>query len=216
MDWINEDKKLIALEDSVKIPDNKLSDVDNLTLKNIDDLDKIQNTGGCYWIWTNEPIKHSFHNKIMPLKLNNGEIIYNGVATEKIRDRIKKHLFSCVDERMSGISVDILLSTYNGSHRKKALSLTGKPAYFNGKRIRIKKDLLSINLTNEEKEFVIKEEESIFFRNGINVSETKHINFTYKVYYIVGLKSYSYADIIEKKWRKLHGIPRLCTYSKGR
>ena len=54
------------------------------------------------------------------------------------------------------------------------------------------------------------------FINGINITEPKHNAFTYKVFYVSGLTSASYTDFIEKKWREKYGLPRLCTYSKGR
>lgn len=117
---------------------------------------------------------------------------------------------------MSAISIDLLKFKYNDSHRKKAYSLKGNTAYHKGKRIRDKNTLTKINLSQDELTFLKGIEHDVHFRNGINVSEQKHKDYLFRIYYIVGLKSSSYGDIIEKRWRNNYGLPRLCTYKKGR
>ena len=214
--WLKEDRMVENFEKVVKIPDSKLSNVEFVNLKNKKDFDKIPKKGGCYWIWTNEPVLHSLHKKPTPQKFNNGEIIYNGIAKDDVSGRIKHHLLGDIDAGWSGISVDILPKNVK-SHRKKAMSREGKVPFLNGKRINSKDILLDLNLSNKEKKEIIKSNSKVFyFRNGIDIFEPKHKKHIWRVYFIVGLNSMSYIDIIEKKWRSSFGIPKLCSYISGR
>ena len=150
-------------------------------------------------------------------KFNNGEIIYNGIAKDDIRGRIQKHLLGNVEEGFSAISIDLYLSTEVKSHKKKICSKKGNSAYFENIRIRNKELCQNLNFTDKEISFLNNSNsEEYYFRNGINVTEEKHINHTYIVYYLSGFKSLSYGEIIEKRWREKFGLPRLCTYNKGR
>lgn len=220
-DWFTIDNELLDYEKTLNIPNGRLEDVYSIQLLNENDLKKIPNEGGCYWIWTNEPIIHSFHpvttKNPLPVPFDGGEIVYNGIAKDDVRGRIKKHLFGNVNEGMSAMGIDLLTYEYKSSHRKKAFSSDkSKAPYLNGTKISTKETLLKINLSNDEKEFVIESNHPIYFRNGINITEDKHKNFCYKVYFLCGFKSASYGDIIEKRWRESYGLPKLCTYSKGR
>jgi hypothetical protein len=107
--WNDIDLIVRRFEDTLDIPDGKLCGVTSIAVDNETDILKIPNKGGCYWIWTNENIEHAFHNNKLPEKLDNGEIISNGIANDDIRGRIRKHLFGNVEEGMSAISVDLLL-----------------------------------------------------------------------------------------------------------
>ncbi|MBW6516626.1 MAG: hypothetical protein K0B81_08465 [Candidatus Cloacimonetes bacterium] len=216
--WLNQEVLFLKGIELIEIPDDTLKNVDNLTIKKNTDLSLIPDGGGCYWIWTNEQIVHSFHKNPIPPRYNSGEFIYNGIAKDNIRVRIARHLFSQIDSTWSAISVDI----YPGdtrSHRKKALSSNskGKVPYIDEHRIRSIEELLSLpNLTQDEKDYVNSiTTGDVYFRNGINVTESKHRKFTYKVYYIVKLRSI-YMDYIEKKWREKYGVPKLCSYLSGR
>ena len=234
--WITQETKFLKAIKKVKIPNSRLNKVNFITLKKKEDLDKIPNGGGCYWIWTNEPIKHVLHKHKLPRKINNGEIIYNGIAKDDVKGRILHHLFGEENAGWSGISVDI----YKGetiSHRKKAMAEKGKVPYIisketakrkNSKKgikkgdkilvplpIRTKELLLKLFLSEEEKEYITASSAKIFyFRNGIDITEEKHKNYEFKVYFITGLSSL-YLEYIEKEWRK-NGLPRLCSYSTGR
>jgi len=212
--WIKQEKKFIKAINSANVPDNKLDKVDFVVVKNLDDLKLIPNEGGCYWIWTNEPVKHSLHKNKLSAPLKNGEIIYNGVAKDNVRGRVIHHLFGRFDAGWSGISMDIYTKS-SKSHRKKACSKKGKVPFLNGLPVRNKTQLLQLFLSAEEKKYISKNGLSTYyFRNGICISEKKHKNFKFRVYYITGLKSL-YLEYIEKKWRK-NGLPRLCTYLTGR
>ena len=117
--WKKEDEKFKKLR--IKVPDKELHKVDFVVLKKNFDFDRIPETGGCYWTWTNEPVKHRFHKHKTPDKIKDGEIIYNGIAKDNLQRRIKHHLLGQPRAGWSGISLDI----YPGesrSHRKKALS----------------------------------------------------------------------------------------------
>ena len=220
-EWFNIDSKLLEYEQTLKIPNERLVDVYSIELFDEKDLKDIPNEGGCYWIWTDEPILHSFHpvssKNPLPVAFDGGEIVYNGIAKDDVRGRVKKHLFGTVNESMSAMGVDLLTYEYNGSHRKQAFSSNrSKAPYLDGLKISSKETLLKINLSKDETEFVNKSNHPIYFRNGINITEEKHRAFSYKVYFLCGFKSASYGDIIEKRWRESYGLPRLCTYSKGR
>lgn len=235
--WINEEKKFLNAVQNIKIPNSLLNKVPCIRLNDVSDLMQIPLSGGCYWIWTNEPVKHSLHKKNNPKPFDGGEIIYNGIAKDNVRNRISNHLFGTVDAGWSAISLDI----YSGStvsHRKKALAGKGKVPYIkiesfakrsNSKKgiligspieiykpIRTKEDLDHIYLTAKEKRIVSRlNNEIIYFRNGINIKESKHNKFAFRVYYITGLSSL-YLDYIEKQWRVNYGLPKLCSYSAGR
>jgi len=79
--WLEQERKFIKALEEVEIPNQTLDEVDYITLKKPDDLRKIpdlENSGGCYWIWTNEPIVHTLHRHKLPQFIEGGEIIYNG------------------------------------------------------------------------------------------------------------------------------------------
>jgi len=122
------------------------------------------------------------------------------------------------DEGWSGISVDIY-PRETRSHRKKACAAEGKVPYLDRDglpRIRTKELLLELNLSVEEREFVNGSTQSEFyFRNGIDIREEKHRQNVFKAYYITGLQSL-YFELIEKKWRERHHLPKLCSYHSGR
>jgi len=99
------------------------------------------------------------------------------------------------------------------SHKKKVFSKKGKVSYIDGKEIRTKEDALKLFLSEKEEDFIKKTpEEKIYFRNGIKISEEKHKKYIFVVFFIANLKSESYMNFIEKRWRKDYGVPRLCSY----
>ena len=222
--WKQEAAKFKELEAQIKIPGRSLGKVDSVLLQKQDDIGKIPNVGGCYWIWTNEPVKHRFHRHRIPKKVRDGEIIYNGIAKDNIRIRIKRHLFGEVDAKWSGISLDIWQGDPT-SHRKKAMATAprAKVPYLdlqdkscNYECIRDKNALLRLFLSQTENDYIRNSnDDSYYFRNGINVLDDKHKDYSFRVYYIAGLESL-YAGFVEKKWREKFGLPRLCTYSSGR
>ncbi|MBI5099659.1 MAG: hypothetical protein HZB30_10525 [Nitrospirae bacterium] len=217
--WKKQEDKFKVLEKEIKIPNEKLDNVDFVLIKKETDLKKIPDRGGCYWIWTNEPVNHRLHKKLIPSKIKNGEIIYNGIAKDNVRLRIKHHLLGEIDAGWSGISLDIYQSK-SQSHRKKAMSPNGKVPFvacdLKNEPIRTK-DLLSfLFLSREEKKYITNSVETdFFFRNGINVSDKKHRNFKFVVYFIRGSEQL-FLEYIEKKWREKYELPKLCSYTSGR
>lgn len=235
--WKQEEQKFLYAIEKVKIPNAQLEGVAYISPKISPDLDIIPNGGGCYWIWTNEPVLHSLHKNTTPKSFDGGEIIYNGIAKDDVRGRVKHHLFGNIDAGWSGISLDIYFGD-TVSHRKKALSEKGKVPYIKTKKIvaransekglvkgqeidifkpiRCKEDFEKINLSfNERSQLANANIEKIFFRNGIDLTEEKHSRFEFRVFYITGLSSL-YLEFIEKKWRDDNGLPKLCSYSSGR
>lgn len=235
--WQTEEQKFLQAIQDVRIPNETLDDVDFVILKDQSDFDKISKGGGCYWIWTNEPVIHTLHKNEIPKQFNNGEIIYNGIAKDDVKSRIKHHLSGHIDAGWSGISMDVYFGDTQ-SHRKKGLSQSGKVPYLKEKivmkrgnskskskkgneieiykPIRLVEDLLKIHLSEDEKAFINQNTASkIHFRNGINIFEPKHSAYEFRAYFITGLNSL-YLDFIEKKWRKIFGLPKLCSYKSGR
>ena len=214
--WLSIDQDVKAYEDTLEIPTADLAEVDMVLVKDPADIKKIPNVGGCYWIWTNEEILHSFHSNKFPERFDGGEIIYNGISKSGIAGRIYKHLAGRVTEGMSAISVDLLIEDYRGSHRKACLASKANTAFHAGHRIRDREEVLKLNLSAIEADFVNATQHDLHFRNGINITDDKHQPFDFRVYFLGGFVSASFADIIEKRWRDEFGLPRLCTYSKGR
>jgi hypothetical protein len=215
--WKEEEIKFLKAIENINIPNKFLEKVNFVELKNIEDFDRISIGGGCYWIWTNEPILHCLHKNKIPDKIFDGEIIYNGLAKDDVKGRLKHHLVGEVDAGWSGVSVDIYHDTSN-SHRKKALSIQSrsKVPYFDRKPIRNVETLLRLNLSDEEKHFIqTNSANTYYFRNGINIFDKKHSSYTFRVYFITDIIS-MYAEFIEKNWREKYGMPKLCSYLSGR
>ena len=212
--WLEQEKIFLNAIKDVKIPNTILTNVDFKLVKNNTDLNSIPSGGGCYWIWTNEPVKHSLHKHKTPNIFNGGEIIYNGIAKDDVKGRVFHHLFGFEDAGWSGISLDIYTKN-SVSHRKKACSPTGKVPYIDKIAIKSKTQLLKLHLSSQERNYIINNSLDVFhFRNGINITDKKHKGYDFKVYYITGLTSL-YLEHIEKKWRGF-GLPKLCSYSTGR
>ena len=214
--WKKWDKLFYKFEKKALIPNYNLKNVKFVQFKNKKDIEKIPSEGGCYWIWTNEPVFHSLHKRKTPKKFDSGEIIYNGLAKDNIRYRIKNHLISDFEAGWSGISVDIYTAKGTKSHRKKVIHKTGKVPYLQGKRMKFKEDIFKLYLSNDEKKYIEKNKSPFYFRNGINIFENKHRKFKFRVYFITNLNSISYGGVIEKLWRKKHGHPKLISFISGR
>src|SRR5258706_11409244 len=190
--WQEEEKKFLTAIHDVKIPNQRLDDVACVIPHSSEDLDQIPQSGGCYWIWTNEPVLHCLHKNKNPELFDDGEIIYNGIAKDNVRGRAKHHLFGELNAGWSGISLDIHFGA-TISHRKKALSENGKVPFIKEKYtlkrgikskslnkgdvterlkpIRRKEDLLQLYLSEAEKSVLNKiENEKIYFRNGVNIN----------------------------------------------
>lgn len=155
MNWNDEQKKFLKSLKSVNIPNYRLSFVPKIDLKSKLDFGNIPKEGGCYWIWTDEPILHSFHKHSLPKKFDCGEIIYNGIAKDNLSWRINNHLFSDEDEGWSGISIDLYMKR-SISHRKKAMStnIKHKVPYKDNSPLNDKSSLLRLRLSFKEKEYI--------------------------------------------------------------
>ena len=205
-----------------------------------DNLKKIPNRPGNYWILTNEPIIHSlnpdFNHRPKKIEYNGQElnVIYNGQG-DTIRTRINAHLYRPKTKGlsdMSGISVDIT-NLYEQStpisHNKclymKKNSGKGKklPYHENLKRsinyIDVK-EICSDDDLDDVKNYCKKldEDSTIYFKNGIDVNEEKHKKYIWLViYYDMNKVIYHpFSDIIEQEWRRINGSPILCSYKCGR
>jgi hypothetical protein len=220
--WLKQEKIFLNAIKRAKIPNASLARVAYIHIKKHTDIAKIPSGGGCYWIWTNEPVIHTLHKHEIPKPFKGGEIIYNGIAKDDVKGRIFHHLFGYEDAGWSGISVDIYTNK-SVSHRKKACSKNGKVPFLQKnvgteqkyEPIRSKYLLLKMNLCKSEKEYIkSKNINTFYFRNGINIIDSKHRRYVFRVYFITGLTSL-YLEHIEKEWRK-NGLPKLCSYSTGR
>lgn len=147
--WLEQEKKFLNAIKSVEIPNEKLRNVDYTLIKTSADINTMPSGGGCYWIWTNEPVKHSLHKHKTPQPFNGGEVIYNGIAKDDVKSRVFHHLFGFEDAGWSGISLDIYTKN-SVSHRKKACSPRGKVPYINNTPIKTKNQLLQLHLSRNE------------------------------------------------------------------
>jgi hypothetical protein len=222
--YIDNNNKIIY---SIQIPCNKLFICKKILIKNETDINKLSNKSGLYWIVSNEPINHCFNsgNKI-PENINNeNKIIYNG-TTCNIKTRIKEHILRN-DEKggngtQSGISIDIIDDCFINKKVSHIKCLYGKnkkiPKYLKDnevKKINNKSDIINnIYFSNNEKE-IIKKNDIIYFKNGINIFSNKHKNYNWIIYYLE-IDNHNIRDYIEIEWRKKYGIPILCSYSIGR
>jgi len=223
--WHIEAQKFESIEKEVKIPDETLKDVDFVELRDNNSFDKIPSEGGCYWIWANEPVHHRLHRHKIPKAINKGEVIYNGIAQDNINLRIRHHLMGEKEAGWSGISMDIYDINWDSrkSHNKKVFSTKkrAKVPYVKideeFKPIKDKNLIFYLFLSKDEKKYInLNQGAKIFyFRNGINIFESKHKKYKFRVFFITGVK-WLYLEYVEKKWRKEYGLPKLCSYMTGR
>lgn len=210
----------------VDVPDSKLSEVASVRIQTTQDLYGIpKKISGTYWIRTNEPIAHCLNKGIrVPIILDGFQTVYSGSSSD-LRERCKQHLLRTngVYGTLSGISVDILCQspTINkSSHakclwssKKKKLPKIGKFGQYD--KIDDKSDILdTMYLSSKEKSY-ISNNTDIFFKNGIHVGDDKHSSYEW-IFYYTPITNHSVRDFVEIEWRKLHGIPILCSYMEGR
>ena len=69
--------------------------------------------------------------------------------------------------------------------------------------------------TTEIRKITDSKKQKYYFRNGINIFDSKHSAYKFKVYVIEGI-SHEYMNYIEKEWRKTNSLPKLCSYKSGR
>jgi hypothetical protein len=214
--WSNENNRFLSLERTVQIPNGCLRGVSRVALDSPQDFNSIPDSGGCYWIWTDEHVIHSMHNRVIPNKFDGGRVIYNGLAKDNLRLRISYHLRSEHDATWSGISMDIFMGR-SKSHRKRTFGKGSfKVPFIIGTPIMSKHNLLKLRFTKTEQNYIVASHGAIFFRNGIDIFDHKHRRFKYKVYFIADLNSVSYLNFIEHEWRLKFGSPQLNSYISGR
>lgn len=190
------------------------------TIKNIfNQSNQNINMGGCYWLWTNEPIHHYLHTHKTPDKFDGGEIIYNGISDKGLINRVLHHIFGNEKQAWSGIGIDIYKYT-PPSHFKKAYSEKGKiPLLKNSigeyNTIKYKNMLHELNLSKDEIKYINDNHNNnvFYFRNGICLTDDKHKGYKYRIYFTPG-ETETYRNYIESSWRDMYGLPRLCSYSK--
>lgn len=222
--FLDKEKGIVHI---IQVPDAKLTGISSICIRSMKDIERIPiKTPGIYWISTNEPINHCLNKGVnLPLRMDdNFQVVYSGSSCD-IRSRAKQHLLRVngVYGTMSGISVDILQSqpTTKSSHAKCLWSNSKNkkiPKLLNsGKYIKPfkKKDILdTLNLSPDEKHY-LSEIDEVFFKNGINVEEDKHRPYEW-IFHYAPVINHNIRDYIEIEWRKLHGVPILCSYSEGR
>lgn len=193
-----------------------LESIPFIEVKTAEDIKKIPKSCGCYWIWTNEPVAHTMHRANLPLKIDDGEIIYNGVATENVRDRLAKHLLGHPSAKYSAICLDLHMPPIPASHVKRAMSPDPKKKvpYIDDAPVKTHEQLFKMNLSQEEIDFASLNKE-LYFRNGINVTDPKHQRYSFRAYYLTDIEP-GLASYYEIQWRAMHGRPRLCSYKSGR
>jgi len=56
--WLEQEKKFLKAIEDVDVPNETLDNVNFLEIKSHNDFGEIPDGGGCYWIWTDEPVVH--------------------------------------------------------------------------------------------------------------------------------------------------------------
>jgi hypothetical protein len=222
--YIDIDNKVIY---SISIPCENLLICKKLLIENDNEFNLIPNKSGLYWITTNEPINHCLNSGLKCINNieNDYKIIYNGSAGD-IRSRIKEHLYRSDDKggsgTQSGISIDILSNIDDNKKISHVKCLWGEnkktPKYFkNGKITKIcgKEDILNDIFFSKEEKKIIKMNNSIYLKNGIDIFSEKHKNYKWIIYYLE-IDNHTIRDYIEIEWRKKYGVPLLCSYTSGR
>ena len=213
----------------IVIPDASLSRLPWVRIRAGEDLRNIPASGGCYWIITDEPIKHCFNSGThCPVVLPSGlTVVYNGVSGG-LRARAKQHLLRDDSKggfgSTSGISVDLLKKEigFTKSHTKWMWHESGRQdkhklpkVWINGSyQKQTSKHQILTTLSDEEKDMALGREE-LRFKNGINVLDTKHQPYSW-IFIFVPISVHNIRDYIESEWRKEYGVPVLCTYKSGR
>lgn len=184
-----------------------------------EDIEHNINMGGCYWLWTNEPIHHYLHTHKTPETFDGGEVIYNGISDKGLFNRVLHHLFGNENQAWSGIGIDIYKNKPK-SHFKKACSPKGKIPVLKTESgdyrgLDYVEMLYDLNLSSDELDYIRnnKKSNTFFFRNGICLTDDKHKGYTYRVYFTPG-ETETYRNHIESSWRNSYGLPRLCSYIK--
>lgn len=208
------------------LPDFPEANLNNLPFEDIENeesFSSIPDSGGNYWIVSNEIPGFRLHSQNVPSKIGEDEILYSGKTKQSIRGRIKNHLLAKklsesiysetksgfkVKHSISALSLDILdqhvPEEIRLSHYKDAMSPKSKVA-------KTKEDLLKILKDQKEREYVENSNETIYyFKNGINVFDSKHSKFKFRVYYLP-TSNIAYSEWVENKWREKFGVPALCS-----
>lgn len=209
----------------IQIPDASLHGLPSVRIESEENVVNIPNVEGNYWILTDEPVNHCLHSgKSCPTKLDNGlTVVYNGVSS-CLRDRSKEHLLR-EDSKggfgaQSGISLDILKDDPSGKSHAKCMWAPKKklPKVLIGgtyKKPSSKNEVIGyLNLSEEEKEYANSTDE-LYFKNGINVMDAKHKPYQW-IFVFAAIPEHSIRDFVENEWRKMNGVPVLCSYTSGR
>jgi hypothetical protein len=205
MEWIDSDKKLLELLQASWVPSQDLRDVPYDTYP----FNNVPKEPGCYFIWTTEPVHHTFNSSTQTFEFDGGKVIYNGEASGSLHGRMRDHLMSKYGQDRSGISLDLFKGTpakyqhYKKAYSKDKCKLPGLIAGHS-----------DLNLTEEET-LIRGTQDTVYFRNGIDMRDPKHQGYEFRFYYISGI-SKAYMSFIEIEWRARYGTPRLCSYHKGR
>jgi len=212
---------------TISVPDVKLTGLSSVQVSDTTALSDIPAKGGCYWIATNAPITHCLNSgKKIPLADDDGfTVVYNGVCSTSLRKRVQEHLLrtSGLYGEMSGLSVDLICQPPRpgkGSHAKCAWTARGRKLprlYIDDKWNLVAEKQVVVDtlfLTDEEREY-LGNNDVVYFKNGINVADAKHRDFVWKVFWCT-CEDNTMRGFIETSWRKLHGVPQLCSYISGR
>ncbi len=190
-------------------------------------LESIPKAAGCYWIWTNEPVRHCLNaGARVPSKIRNSKytVVYNGVSSN-LQQRARDHLdrVGGLFGEMSGISVDLLLqqpTAGKSSHAKCAWACSGKklPKIQVDGRYRApasKEELASIMHLSRDERGYLQENSTAYFKNGIQAGDPKHRAYEWHFSYVECADARA-RTFIEHSWREEHGVPVLCSYVTGR
>jgi hypothetical protein len=213
-------KNKICSFKNIILPRYNLENLCFAKLSSPHDFHKLPKNRGNYFIVTNKPIIHSFHNKNFPKVIDiisyssSFNIIYNGISNN-ICNRIKQHLLRKNITNTSGLSIDLITDFYIDSYSKKLLSNNSldKTPFVGNEKVCVE----NVNLLNFSKEesfmindFISHRLDKVYFKNGIDITCDKHNKYDWFVFYLEVSDKYL-NSYIEQKWRDLNGMPKLCS-----
>jgi len=227
--WYDEVNQIVL---NINLPNASLDGLCAVNIASEEDLLKIPNADGNYWILTDEPLAHCLHSgKTSPQPLPCGlRVVYNGVS-DKLHHRAKEHLWRSNLKggfgTQSGISVDLLMeepfsTSQIKSHvkcmwgeKKKIPKIWWEGSY--QKPMSKTQMINTLFLSDEEKTFAIHQPTTnyLYFKNGIHVLDPKHKPYRW-VFVFVPIALHHLRNYVENEWRQRHGVPILCSYNAGR
>jgi len=154
---------------------------------------------------------------LMDLKKKDLDVLCKkrNIKDKKNKKQLVEILDGLCDESVEEEALSIISSNYNS---------TVKLPYIESEKRQMKfEDTIMFYGEDDLEEVIdyckdINKESTVYFKNGIDISEKKHSKYSWLViYYDMNKEIYHpFSDVIEQEWRRNNGSPILCSYKCGR